>query len=620
MSEISFPVEDLLRRKFQTGLTVASLTLGVASTVYLLLLGERIGVSIFRATEDVLTSGLRVTFSHFISFAGLLTIVGAGVMVAYTIFVMMSQRVRDIGLMKAVGCPNDLVFGYFATELLIIAFSSSLLGVVIGVLANHSSVVLFSSLGFPIPQNPINFWLILLIFILFFTLIVVLGAKPVLDASKVEPAKAISPVNYFSLSIEPRFKAISRSSLTTKIAFRSLSRKKSATTKIILCLSIVLTLVTVSISGGVIADRTTKSWIEKAVGREIIVIAHQDMCGQYERLLSQFHSVVETSQFNYTQEEYQIPDDLLTSLEEIKDVSIDARLILKSQVWEIPGEIFDSETATIASIGDHRQGESLIVGVEPSRTVSEWFIDGMFLSPEEPREAVLGDSLAHKIFSVPLNQSIRFFGRTFDVVGVCFDPINNGNVTYVPLKRLQNVTGILHTNIVLLRVGSSDYGNIVDQIKVFVESVDPDFAVLELSELLESSLSFVGHIWSSLRLLPLFSVVAASLCLIGYMMLLLAEQRRELGVMRALGIKAATVWKIIAEQGLIILFSSYVAAIPIGVILTLLILVPEPVVTSYMILEIAAWLIIAVIVLFTASMYPAIRLGKKPIAEVMNES
>ena len=234
MSETSFPINDLLRRKLQTGLTIGSLTLCVALTVYLLLFGENIGFEISQAAEGKLTAGFSMVFSQFIFFIALLIAVTGAVIASFMIFVMMSQRTKDIGLMRAAGCPNDLIFGYFMTELLIITFASCFLGVIFGTLANYASIILFNFLGFQIMQKPINFWLVLFVFILFFVLTIIFGVKPILDVTKVEPAKAISPTYHFGLSKEPGFKVISKSSFTFKIALRSLFRRKSATIRIVL--------------------------------------------------------------------------------------------------------------------------------------------------------------------------------------------------------------------------------------------------------------------------------------------------------------------------------------------------------------------------------------------------
>jgi ABC-type antimicrobial peptide transport system permease subunit len=314
-----------------------------------------------------------------------------------------------------------------------------------------------------------------------------------------------------------------------------------------------------------------------------------------------------------------LSEKLLNELRTTSDIIVDARLVVEAHVKEVPGEIIDPETATTTSVGDSREGESLIVGVEPEEVLSEWFIEGKFPEENESPEAMIGDSLAQRIFSMPLNQYIMLFNRIFNVTGVCLDPINNGNVTYVPLETLQNVTGISKPNVIMVKVNPTNRSEILAQIETIVENTNPKFEVFNLNEALEESLNFLGHIWSALMFLPLFSLIAASLCLIGYVVLAIAEQRQELGVLRALGIKPKTVTKIISEQSFIILLSSLGAGIPIGIILTLLILVPEPIVTSYTILEIAGWLLISLLVMFASTLYPAVKLARKPILEIMNQ-
>ena len=117
MSSAGFPINDLLRRKLQTSLTVATLTLSVASTLFLLLFSNRLGLGI-SSTTGALTQGLTAIFSQFILFIGILIFVVGAVLTSFIVFLMMAQRTRDFGLIKAAGCPNSLVAGYFMTCLL----------------------------------------------------------------------------------------------------------------------------------------------------------------------------------------------------------------------------------------------------------------------------------------------------------------------------------------------------------------------------------------------------------------------------------------------------------------------------------------------------------------------
>jgi len=71
---------------------------------------------------------------------------------------------------------------------------------------------------------------------------------------------------------------------------------------------------------------------------------------------------------------------------------------------------------------------------------------------------------------------------------------------------------------------------------------------------------------------------------------------------------------------LIVLLASYAVGIAFGTITTLLILMQNPLVTPYTVIQIAVWLLLALIVIFTSSIYPAIRFARKPLLETMTQS
>jgi putative ABC transport system permease protein len=621
MSETFFPLNDLLRRKFQTSLVITSLTVCVASTLFLLLFSDKVGFGVSLMAEGRLTTGFSSVFTPFIVFLGILVFVVGVVMVSFMVFLMMSQRVRDIGLMKAAGCPNDMVFGYFMNELLIVTLVGCLLGVVLGMIADFALASVFAGFGFQIPQKAANPWLAILVFAVFFGLALIFGAKPIIDTTKIEPIKALSPAHYAGLSKEPGFTAMSRSGLTVRMALRSLFRRKSATIRIVLCLSTVFTLVTVTVAGGIIADQTTKSWVERAIGRDTVLVAHRNMTTQYRMLLSKFYETTSDSQFNYTDEKYLIPDSLVNQLGSLSEsITIDARLIVKGVVKEIQGVTLGETTDDTKLVGRFRSGESLIVGVEPKKVLNEWFVDGRFLQENASQEAVVGDSLGMKMFDVPLVQGMKLFNDTFSlsIVGVCLDPINNGNVTYVPLTTLQSIMHVPATNIVMVQIDPLvNRTEVLNRLKAIVNSVNSEIEVSELNDVLDLSLGFLGYIWSAVMFLPIFSLVAASLCLVGYVVLTINEQQQEFGVLRALGAKPVMVVRIVSLQSLVALLSSYGAGVAIGIVVTLMVLVSEPLVTSFTILEISGWLLTALASMFIFSLYPALRFARKPILEMM---
>jgi ABC-type antimicrobial peptide transport system permease subunit len=507
------------------------------------------------------------------------------------------------------------------SELLIVTFVGCLLGVILGMTADFVLTRVFASFGFQITQTATNPWLAVLVFIVFFGLALLSGVKPILDTTKTAPVKALSPTHYAGLSKESGFRVMSGPGLTVRMALRSLFRRKSATIRIVLCLSTVFTLVTVTVGGGIIGDQTTKDWVERAIGRDTILIAHQNMTKQYRMLLSKFYEKTDDSQFNYTDEKYLISSSLVNRLGSLgENVTIDARLIVKGGVKEVQGVMLGETTSDTKLVGRFRSGEALIVGVEPGRVVNEWFVDGRFLQENASQEAVVGDSLATRMFDVPLVQGIKLLNGSYglDVVGVCLDPINNGYITYVPLTTLQNIVNISATNVIIAQINRSvNRTNVLNQLKAIVNGVSLEFEVSELNDVLDSSLGFLGYIWSAVMLLPIFSLIAASLCLVGYVILTINEQQQEFGILRALGAKPATVVKIVSLQSLVALLSSFAVGVAIGIVITLLFLVSEPLVTSFTIAEISAWMLTALGAMFLLSLYPALRFVKKPILETM---
>jgi hypothetical protein len=190
----NFSINDLFRRKLQTSLTLVTLTLSVASTLFLLLFGSRLGLGISSAA-GTLTWGLTAIFQQFIIFIGVLIFAVGAVLSSFIVFLMMAQRTRDFGLIKAAGCPNSLVGGYFMTELLTITVLGCVFGIAFGFLADFVMANLLFS-GYSLP----NFWFAPVVFAAFFVLALIFGLNPILKASKMSAISALSPVNYYGIT------------------------------------------------------------------------------------------------------------------------------------------------------------------------------------------------------------------------------------------------------------------------------------------------------------------------------------------------------------------------------------------------------------------------------------
>jgi putative ABC transport system permease protein len=621
MSETSFSLNDLVRRKLQTSLTILSLALSAGSTLFLLLSAERVGFGISLRIEGKLTAGVSNILSPFILFLTVVIVIAGAVIVAFMTSLMMSQRKRDIGLMKAAGCPNEMIFGYFFTELLVVAFVGCLIGVIFGLLADFASAIVFGGFGSQLSQFHVDFWPTVLVFGVFLGLSLVVGAKPIFDVSRIRPAEAISPSFCVGLSKESSSKVLSRSGFTLKLAVRGLVRHRSATIRAVLCLTTIFTLVTVAIAGGLIAERTSIQWVEGSMGRNVVLVAHQDVCGKYRQLLEAFSGGNSSLQFNYTSETYRLDEDIINRLRSLPGVTgVDQRLMMSAVAEEVQGLVLGDTTDQSQTVGDSRRQDTLVIGVQPNEVLSNWLLRGIFLNSDQTFEAVVGDTLSMKMFSDALVQKIRVFNKMLDIVGVCVDPINNGNVAYVPIKTLENLTGVLEPNLALVGIDPTvNRAQLLNQISTIAHGQDSNLTVLDMEGELNASLGFLEYVWSPILLLPLLSLFGASLCLVSFVVLSIDEQRQEFGILRAVGARPRTVVGVVSAQSMFVLLSSYGMGVGFGTIATLLILMQNPVITSYTILEIGGLLVLALVATFLSTLYPVFKFAHKPLLEAMRQ-
>lgn len=619
-SGAGFPINDLTRRRLQTGLVIATLTLSVASTLFLLMFSSRLGVGL-TSFEGTFTIGLTSVFSQFIFFIGILVFLVGAILTSFIVLVMMAQRTRDFGLIKAAGCPNSLVGGYFMTELLIVTTIGCVLGTICGFIADLAiSWTIFS--GFSLGA----WWYAPIVFAVFFVLALFFGLQPIFKAAKLTAAEALSPANYYGLVVTGKQKALSKSALTVRIASRSMVRRISPIARIVFLLSTVFVLLTVSIAGGIIAKDTTTSWVTNTENSNTVAIAYEGMGNQYKGLLSKFTGAKISESFNYSDAKLAIPSGLKEKIAASPNISsVDSRLILHQTVTEVPGYfIIDGQNLTYGGL---RKETSLIIGFDSELMSSSFASLGSNLNHSSMKEAVIGDSLSQTIYcrdeskkidlADPLKERIQIGTAVFKIVGVCIDPMNNGYVTYVPIDELMNATGIFSPNLLLVTLnGSVDHNTAIENIRSLAKSVDPQLEVFDLNPIINANKAFLDNAWQTIMFIPLLSLASATICMVSYMMLSIDEQRQEFTVLRAVGARPKLIVNIAAFESAIVLLGSFGVGISFGVIITLMILMTNPIVTAATVATIAVWLVSALAIMFVLSLYSAVKLSKTGILQI----
>jgi len=621
MSEISFPIKDLVRRRTQTTLTILGLTISTAATVFLVIFGSNLGFEIsFFTKGGRLTSGFSNIFFQFILIVSILNILTGPIITSFLVHLTMSERMQDIGVMKASGCLSGSIFAYFVTELSLLVFISSITGIIFGIAAFYISTTFLNAAGFSISQT-LNLGTIIVICVILIIFSHIVGASPIRKAAKAKPTEAMSPIYKLGTTATLGKKIPSKLGLTFKVALRNLLRRKSSTSQAIICLTAVLTLTTVTIAGGMIANQTTISYVERAIGKNVVLVGHPTLTDRYINLLSRFFEEKEMQQIDYLNSEFAISESLISKMANIPGVcEVDPRLVLEYSVREVPGIVLDPVEQTKAIIiGDSRSDEALILGVEPESVVNDWLIFGRKLGEDDQESTVIGDSLAVNMFSVAQNQSIKVFEESllpYSIVGVCVDPLNNGKVVYMPLETLYKDIGQSGYNLLFLQIDASENPQVLAQIEN--EASGENLNVVELDTILDKHVNFLNNIWSLVMLLPLFSLATAAISLLSYLMLSISGQQHEFGIMRALGAKPRSIMKIVFSQALLIILISGAIGISAGLFLTFEFLIPDPVISQSTLIYVSAWLIMILGLLCASSLYPALKAVKKTVIDAIS--
>jgi putative ABC transport system permease protein len=116
---------------------------------------------------------------------GLITLIGAAIGLMNIMLVSVSERTREVGLVKAIGGKRQMVSRQFLFEAILISLLGALLGIVLGILVgNLISMVL--STGFVVPWNWVLYGIIICSIVG-----LAAGIDPALKAGRLNPIDAL---------------------------------------------------------------------------------------------------------------------------------------------------------------------------------------------------------------------------------------------------------------------------------------------------------------------------------------------------------------------------------------------------------------------------------------------
>jgi len=207
-----------------------------------------------------------------------------------------------------------------------------------------------------------------------------------------------------------------------------------------------------------------------------------------------------------------------------------------------------------------------------------------------------------KTFDNALEQIFKMSDLEFNITGVCIDPMNNGEVIYAPIPTLSSLHGEHGYNLLLLQIDSRSRPETLSRIEAKIN---------------ESHIRFLDYTWSMVLPLSLSSLTNAVFCLSGYMALALMSQRRDLGIMRALGAKPSNMIKMLFSQSLMLVIISGMVGVSLGLVVTFTFFIPEATISQASLPIVAGSILLVLGWMSISGVYPAMNITRKSTGETI---
>ncbi|MHA2352728.1 MAG: FtsX-like permease family protein, partial [Candidatus Thorarchaeota archaeon] len=568
-----FASKDLKRRPFRTTLTIISLTSVVTATTFVFLFGNLLlDVSSF-AVADALSSSFGTFFSTFVWTILLLVFVLGAVVVSTTISLEMITRRRDIGLMKSIGTLLDAIFDFFMAQSVIMLLASIALGLAFGTILYMAGLIWLSSVVSGIQIT--NTFPVIQLTVLAVVLVIagyLSAQKPIYDTVQESPSLALNPDVGTKIRVSGFLDSFG---LPFRIATKGTGRRLRGTRRTVLSLFLSFTIASLLWIGGGVVHTTSSSYVIRSMGANVVAIGNPALLESYYDAYSLYGDPLNDS-FNFISSADMIPTQLVDDLEDVLGVTnVESRLVVYSDIEEMPGIIWNEELEQYEYIGQDRTSSAALVGVDWDTTISDWYYEGRRI--ESTQQVWIGGKMASDFFEDPLIQSLGVQGHSLEIKAQAFDVLNGGMMAIMELSLLQSYWGVSGTNLVLVQLEEYEDA-LISQIDLLAESYG--FDIFRQQNVLESNLGSIDAIWTLLNPLAIVTLLSAFLSLMNYLLVSVFGRLRDYIIMRSVGAKPSFLAKVMIAEGLEVGLRAGIPALVVSTLLSIYLLIPEAAVSS----------------------------------------
>jgi ABC-type antimicrobial peptide transport system permease subunit len=601
MSEFQgFASKDLKRRPFRNALVLISLSSAVASATFVFLFGNALLDVTSYSLASALSTSMGTFFSTFVWAILLLVFALGAVVISTTISLEMVTRRRDIGLMKAMGTLMDSIFDFFMAQSVIILLASIGLGLAFGTilyllgmmwLAGIVSGIQFT---FEFPWLQLGFLTLIYLIAGYFS-----AQKPIYDTVKESPSLTLNP----DVGMRVRKSGyLDDLGLAFRVASKGTGRRLKGTRRTVLALFLSFTIASLLWIGGGVVETTSQSYMMRSMGTNIVAIGNPDMLDQYYQAYSFYGSSLNDS-FTFMAPSDMINSSLVAEVQNTLGVlALESRLVVFDDILARPAHIWNEELEQYETVGQERAGTALIIGIDWSSTISDWYYEGLRINSTQ--QVWIGGSLANELFDDPLIQSLQIAGQSLEIRALAFDTVNGGMLAIMDRGKLQEYYGVTGSNLLLVQVDSYDEA-VINQLEIIAQSYG--MGIYRQQDVLDENLQAIHSIWVLLNPLALVALVSAFLALMNYLLVSIFGRLRDYIIMQSIGAKPSFIAKLMIAEGLDVGLRAGIPALLVGTLLSVFALIPEAAVSTiaYLPLSIVALLvaIISVILLSAVPVY-----------------
>ena len=605
------------------------IALVIAFTIFLINFISAIGFNSFitYSYENAyyFSGGISIVYTDFTTLVLVLMLIMAFAVVIIITSTLIISKKRDIAIMKALGSLPKKLYSFYLTEAYLVFIIGFLVGIIIGFISYGILAIIASFFGI-VSSFQVDF---IYTPILFFSCIGGIYVVPGVVLRKIGTQNTIKlfskdiPYSYDAskkLTIIPRW--LSSIGYNFKISIINTIRRKGEFKRYLIVFSIISLIIFTLGLGSSVLGNSSQEWIAKSQGTDVIAIGHRDVIQNYTLMYNMFSSpdiIITENNIDFLDSNYLFNLSVVDELTNISEIEkIDQRLINFFNATELDGYHYFEDGGYVVA-GQQRSVVLPIIGINISKMIPDFEIEGIYFEEADPIYMMIGDGLSYNFFDYALDQSIRIeelgLGHSFHISGVVIDSFYSGFAGYIDLEVMQGELNFSSNeiNLLLLKVKSGEYSRVIGEIELIVNgNLGDNFSFVNLNQTFENNYEFLNNLTLYPSVIIIMMAVISIMSLYNYQKDNILEKAKDFLIMRAVGSQYKSIKRILFLEAVYIIIPSLLLSLGIGMVLNSAILLNRAYLPHISIPFIIGGILFVAFLIFNyLSLFPILRKIKK---------